>query len=164
MFRRALDGRCTDQIIDRIFWGLTNVITKQQLEILMVHFTQQKANGKRDVEVIPQLETGKRYNNQNRKRTIALFNRSVIGGSIKLINSQLESLISSACKLLELSCDDTEAIAVANYITQCYHIGHAGGSGKRRRTPRNQGTVEGASEDDINAGGAVSAGNGRSDE
>ena len=163
--RNALDGRSTDTIIDRILWGLTNVATKEQIEIMLEQFTKQRyiaRSKKMERKIKAALETGKHFRAHDRSHVNALFDCDVMGEDLSPNSKDLADLILSACATLGLSCDKPEAELVTKCLEHAYTMGHAGRSRRQesvdgqRRSRRNQDIEEDDSAD--NTGGCATAG------
>lgn len=158
-----MDGRSTDPIIDRIFWGLTNVCTREELDSMIAHFTNDKVNTRTKIiekQIIAQLDAGKYYKAHNRSHDNALFPLHLMGDDLLLTKEEtkLEELIITACQIVALKCDAKEAEIVANKMRQSYSHGHAGGEGLPTG-PRTRSTASEVEEDRY-GGGTASAGNG----
>ena len=163
--RRAMNGRSTDEILDRIFWGLTNVATKEQINLLLKHFTVTKRNGA-DRHVIPELETGSRYKPRRNVAQGTLFENEPLGDMTlrNLMAKPLAEIIIAACIGLGLKCSAEEAHDVENAINTAYARGHAGKQSSeedhltsRRRSTRNV-ESEQTGDDDVYVGGTEQAG------
>lgn len=130
--RRSMDGQNTDAIIDRIFWGLTNVCDKAQIAMLMKHFTVQKLNPRTKMlesVVRPELETGRRYKPQSRIVHGRLFGDEPLGDMPMrgiMDRFTLIDVILIMFKTFDLPCDRDEAVNLALVIDTAYAKGHAG--------------------------------------
>jgi hypothetical protein len=158
--RKSMDGRSTDDIIDRIFWGLTNLVTKEQVAIMVSHFTKEKFNvrsKKIERQIKSVLDAGKYYKLHDRTHDNSLFDSDVVGEDTSLNQRTEEELFVEACTILKLRCGGDEPKFFTHYLKDGYHNGHAG---RDNVSGDDDGDGDPTVEDTVNVGGMATAGGG----
>jgi len=156
--RRSLDGRMTDDYLDRVFWGLTNVISKDQYTVMTNNFIVKMKRAKRlemETQLRPIVDTGIRYRDHSKNHDNALFDQYLKGDMRcakhkgyniwqlnMVVEQSLEEAIEEVLLYLHMECDAKEAKSVADQINEAYAAGHQGKSEsaekKRRKVGRRQ--------------------------
>ena len=136
--------------------------SREELDIMIAHFTIEKVNTRTKMiekQIIAQLDAGKYYKAHNRSHDKALFPLNLMGDDLQLTKQEtkLVELIITACQMVGLKCDTTEAECVAAKMQLSYRMGHAGVDG-RSAVPRTRSAASDVEEDGY-GGGTASAGN-----
>ena len=122
-----MNGKRVDSFVDALLYVLTKLTPREDLIKLISMLTESRMpSGQSDGKLRPLDDIYTCFTPfsrlANRKAVIA---RSV-GWFLHKTDAQLVQL---ACRTVQLTCDDDEAIEVVRHVTECYNNGHSGNRG-----------------------------------